>query len=86
MTTQIQANESQIKEPPRKGAPSGTSVFLLIWFGQVIALIGSGLTGFALGVWVYQQTGSAIQLSIIVIFTRLPGIAVSPLAGALWTA
>ena len=33
-------------------------VFLTIWFGQLISTLGSGLTGFALGVYIYQRTGS----------------------------
>jgi MFS transporter, DHA3 family, macrolide efflux protein len=62
---------------------SSMKPFLLVWFGQVVSLIGSGFTGFALGVWTYEQTRSVTQLSIIAICTRLPGIVVSPLAGAL---
>jgi len=46
-------------------------------------LLGSGLTGFALGVWVYQRTGSATELSVILVCTKLPGIILSPLAGVL---
>ena len=57
--------------------------FLLIWFGQLISLTGTGLTGFALGVWVYQRTGSVTQFSLIALSTTLPGILFSPLAGAL---
>lgn len=57
--------------------------FIAIWFGQVISLIGSGLTGFALGVWVYQTTGSATQFSLIYLFTELPAILVAPVAGAI---
>lgn len=58
-------------------------VFTLIWFGQVVSLSGSGLTGFALGVWVYQHTGSVTQFALISLFTTLPGMVISPLAGAL---
>ena len=58
-------------------------VFNLIWFGQLVSLIGSGLTSFALGVWVYQRTGSVTQFALISVFTTLPGIVISPLAGAL---
>lgn len=61
----------------------GIRSFLLIWIGQVVSLIGSGLTGFALGVWTYQQTRSVTHLSLIALCSRLPGIVVSPLAGAL---
>ncbi len=61
----------------------GFPIFLLIWFGQLISLIGSELTGFALGVWVYQHTGSVTQFALISLFTALPGIVFSPIAGAL---
>ncbi|MEG5047107.1 MFS transporter [Microcoleus sp. B4-C1] len=58
-------------------------VFLLVWFGQLVSLIGSGLTSFALGVWVYQRTGSVTQFSLILLSAMLPSILISPVAGAL---
>ncbi len=64
-------------------APRGFQTFLLIWFGQLISLTGSGLTGFALGVWVYLRSGSVTQFALISLFTSLPGIVFSPIAGAL---
>lgn len=64
-------------------APATMSTFLLVWFGQVVSLVGSGLTGFALGVWVFQVTGSTTQYAFITICSRLPGIVISPVAGAL---
>jgi len=38
-------------------------LFIVIWFGQIISLIGSFLTSFALSIWVYQRTGSATDLA-----------------------
>jgi DHA3 family macrolide efflux protein-like MFS transporter len=64
-------------------APHKLSSFIVIWFGQVLSVIGSNLTGFALSVWVYQHTGSVTKFSIVILFTALPGIVVSPLAGTL---
>ncbi|MGB0386326.1 MAG: MFS transporter [Ardenticatenaceae bacterium] len=61
----------------------GMRVFLFIWFGQLISLIGSGLTGFALGVWVYQRTGSVTDFALISLSTILPVILISPVAGVL---
>ncbi len=58
-------------------------VFILIWFGQFVSLIGSGLTRFALGVWVYQSSGKVTQFALISLFGMLPGILISPLAGVL---
>jgi len=45
--------------------------------------MGSGLTAFALGVWVFQMTASTTQYSFITICSRLPAILVAPIAGAL---
>ena len=47
-------------------------IFLVVWLGQLVSLTGSQLTGFALGVWVYQQTGSATQFALISVATVLP--------------
>ena len=59
------------------------SVFVIVWFGQLISLTGSGLTEFALGVWVFQRTGSPVQFALTVFFAALPRILLSPLAGTL---
>ena len=57
--------------------------FFVVWSGQLLSLIGSSLTGFALGVWIYQNTGSVTQFGLILVCTTLPGVVISPLAGAL---
>jgi MFS family permease len=61
----------------------GIGVFLIVWFGQLVSLTGSGLTSFALGVWVYKSTGSVTQFSLILLSAMLPCILISPVAGAL---
>ncbi|MDF5707239.1 MAG: MFS transporter [Nostoc sp. S4] len=58
-------------------------VFIITWFGQLISLVGSGLTGFALGLWVYQRTSSVTEFALVSLFTTLPGIVLSPITGAL---
>lgn len=57
-------------------------VFTIVWFGQLVSLIGSGLTNFGLGVWVFQQTQSATLFGLISLFAVLPGIIISPFAGS----
>ncbi|GIV64202.1 MAG: MFS transporter [Bellilinea sp.] len=57
--------------------------FLVIWMGQVISIIGSGLTSFALGVWIFQQTGQATPFAITVLFGTLPRLLLTPVAGSL---
>jgi MFS transporter, DHA3 family, macrolide efflux protein len=62
---------------------SGKRAFMAIWVGDMISVIGTGLTGFSLGVWVFQSTGSATLFALISLCTTLPGILLAPLAGAL---
>jgi MFS transporter, DHA3 family, macrolide efflux protein len=59
----------------------GIRTFLTIWFGQLISLLGSQLTGFALGVWVYDQTHSVSMLALAEVAMQVPFVVLSPLAG-----
>jgi MFS transporter, DHA3 family, macrolide efflux protein len=62
---------------------SGFRRFLIAWFGQVVSSLGSVLTSFALGVWLYQRSGSATQWALILFFYSVATILTLPLAGAL---
>jgi MFS transporter, DHA3 family, macrolide efflux protein len=55
--------------------------FMIIWFGQFISRIGTALTRFALLIWAYQQTESALAVALLGFFSFLPMILVSPIAG-----
>ncbi len=57
--------------------------FFIVWLGQLVSLVGSGLTAFALGVWVYERTQSAASFAFIYLFFELPGVLIYPVAGAL---
>ena len=57
--------------------------FFTIWIGQLVSLVGSQLTGFALGVWVYDTTRSVLLLALTQIAFSIPFIVLSPLAGVL---
>ncbi len=63
--------------------PATMRTFLIIWLGQLISIVGSGLSSFALGVWIYQQTGQATPFAITVLCGTLPGILLAPLGGSL---
>lgn len=67
----------------QKTAAGGMKLWSIIWGGQLVSLVGSGLTSFALGVWAYQRSGSVTQFALIVFFAGLPGILLAPAAGAL---
>lgn len=64
-------------------AERGMRAFVYVWLGQLVSGIGSGLTSFALGIWVYQRTGSATQFTLIFFFSALAGGASLPVAGTL---
>jgi MFS family permease len=63
--------------------PGNMRTFYTIWFGQFVSALGSGLTGFALGVWLYQDTGSVAYFALSILAFMIPGIFFSPVAGAL---
>ncbi|WP_283134668.1 MFS transporter [Rhizohabitans arisaemae] len=54
-----------------------------IWLGELVSGVGSSLTGFVLGIWVYQLTGSETQFALTMFSALLPGLLVAPFAGAL---
>lgn len=62
---------------------AGLRDFLLIWTGQLISGVGSRLTSFALGIWVYQTTGSTTQFALIFVAMAVPALLLAPFAGAL---
>ncbi len=64
-------------------APKGMKTFLFIWFGQLISIIGSGLTGFGLSVWIYERTGQATPLALTALFYNLPRVLLSPIGGSI---
>ncbi len=61
----------------------GMQTFGVIWFGQLVSLLGSGLTSFALGIWVLRHSNSVTEYTLTILLASLPGVLVSPLAGAL---
>jgi MFS family permease len=56
---------------------------MTIWTGQLISNIGSGMTAFALAVYVYQLTGSVTWVSVITLLAYLPIILLNPIGGIL---
>ncbi|HEX2076966.1 MAG TPA: MFS transporter [Longimicrobium sp.] len=61
----------------------GMRTYTAVWFGQMVSLIGTALTDFGVGVWIYQKTGSATPFAMVLLCMVLPGILASPVAGAL---
>jgi MFS transporter, DHA3 family, macrolide efflux protein len=61
----------------------GVKTFAVVWLGQLVSNLGSSMTSFGLAIWVFDRTGSVLQLSLIVMAARAPALLVSPFAGAL---
>ena len=57
--------------------------FLLLWSGELVSSIGSGLTSFGLGVYVFRQTGSAADMALVTLLAFLPTLLLSVPAGVL---
>jgi amino acid adenylation domain-containing protein len=85
-------SEVQTGHPQNKAAPTvenerakqtNLKAFFTVAIGEIISVIGSTLTSFGLGVWVYEQTGLVSTYALMMIFIILPAIALSPIAGTL---
>ena len=64
---------------------NGMRTFTIIWFGQFVSSLGTGMTRFAFLIWAYQQTAAdgnpATTLALLGFFAWLPYILLSPIAG-----
>ncbi len=57
--------------------------FIILWLGELISTIGSGLTAFGLGVYVLKTTGSATSMALVTLCGFLPSLLLSIFAGVL---
>ena len=77
-------NRSRLhSEPSDPKRPGGMFGFTIVWIGQIISLLGTSMTGFAMTIWAYQKTNSATALAMVGFFFVAPMLIVSPFAGAL---
>lgn len=63
--------------------PKSLNKFFVIWLGELMSTVGSGLTSFGLGVWMFEKTGLAITFALTVLCAYLPNILIMPFAGVL---
>lgn len=54
--------------------------FLILWLTQALSQLGSAMSGYALILWSYRQTGSALSTALLSVCSY---VAVSVFAGAL---
>jgi MFS family permease len=63
--------------------PNRGSRFIVVWAGQLFSGLGTGMTSFALGVHVFNRTGSATGFAMVILALFLPSILLRPLGGVL---
>lgn len=57
--------------------------FYILWSTQSLSQLGSAITGFALTLWLYEETGSALNTAVLRICTYAPYVLMSIFAGAI---
>jgi MFS transporter, DHA3 family, macrolide efflux protein len=63
--------------------PTGMFGFTLVWLGQIVSVLATNMTAFALTIWVFEKTGSATALGLMQVFFITPFLIISPLAGVM---
>ena len=61
----------------------GMQGFILLWAGQFISIFATRMTNFAITLWAWDLTGTATGLVLVGVIGYLPGVFLSPFAGAL---
>ena len=67
----------------KTGRFSGMAAFTLVWAGQIVSVLASSMTQFALTIWAYQETGSATALGAVNTAFLIPFLLLSPFAGVM---
>lgn len=57
--------------------------WLMLWGTQSLSALGSGMTSFALVIYLYRESGSALQTALLSVCSYAPYVAMSIFAGAL---
>lgn len=70
-----------MQDQTQKSCPQGMKTFFIVWGMQFLSMLGSELSSFALGVWIYMQTHQATPFAITVLFGTLPRVLLAPIAG-----
>jgi len=64
-------------------SPRGIVGFTVVWLGQLISVLASNMSGFALTIWAFEKTSSATVLGLVSLSFTLPFLLISPIAGAM---
>jgi MFS transporter, DHA3 family, macrolide efflux protein len=67
----------------RRSSSYGMRLFLILWAGQSLSAVGTSLGSFALGVWIFEKTGSATQFAMMAFVAGVTLLIMTPVGGAL---
>lgn len=57
--------------------------FIILWLTQSFSSLGSAMTNFALVIWIYQKSGSALTTALLTVCSYAPYVITSIFAGAI---
>ncbi|NUQ86197.1 MAG: MFS transporter [Anaerolineales bacterium] len=57
--------------------------FTIVWLGQIVSVLASAMSQFALTIFMFTETGSATALGLMQVFFITPFLLISPIAGVL---
>ena len=57
--------------------------FIILWLTQSLSALGSAMTNFALVIWLYNRTGSALTTALLTVCSYAPYVLMSIFAGAI---
>ncbi|MDE6594981.1 MAG: MFS transporter, partial [Oscillospiraceae bacterium] len=57
--------------------------FIILWLTQSLSTLGSAMTNFALVIWLYSSSGSALSTAMLTVCSYAPYVVMSIFAGAL---
>lgn len=66
-----------------RNRPRGFAAFATIWSSQLVSILSSGMSGFALTIWMYERTGSATAMAATQVFYIVPFLVTTFFAGPL---
>ena len=61
--------------------PTNLRTFLIIWVGQSVSVLGTEMTNFAFTLWVWELTGQATPLTLVLFFSRVARVVAAAVVG-----
>ena len=63
--------------------PTGMFGFTIVWLGQIVSVLATNMSAFALTIWVFEMTENATALGLMQVFFITPLLIITPFAGVM---